>query len=255
METTYGDRLHRSFEDSREELFGAVAETIAENGNVLIPTFAIERAQEVLYALREGTESGRLPPNVPVFLDSPMAISATEVFRRHPECYDAAAARLFEEGADPFAPAGLMFTRSTEDSKALNRFVGGAVILAGSGMCTGGRIRHHLRNNLWRSGTAVVFVGFAARGTLGREIIDGARRVRIFGEEVAVRSNVYSINGFSAHADRDELLEWLGHAGRPSRVVLVHGEEDGGMGAMAAKLQDLGHEVVCPRLHEAFDVD
>jgi metallo-beta-lactamase family protein len=255
METTYGDRVHRSIEESTEELYDAVSGTIEAGGNVLIPTFAIERAQEVLYALRRATESGRLPPSLPIFLDSPMAISATEIFRRHPECYDEAAAQLFAEGEDPFATPGLVFTRSTEDSKALNRFVGGAVILAGSGMCTGGRIRHHLGNNLWRAETAVVFVGFAARGTLARQIIDGARHVRIFGEDIAVRSRIYSINGFSAHADRNELLEWLGHAGHPSRVVLVHGEPEGGMGAMARTLKELGHHVLEPELHQAFDVD
>jgi metallo-beta-lactamase family protein len=122
-------------------------------------------------------------------------------------------------------------------------------------MCTGGRIRHHLRHDLWHSKTSVIFVGFAARGTLAREIIDGAREVKIFGEEVAVRADIYSINGFSAHADRDELLEWLRGAGDPSRVVLVHGEPEGGMGSMAKTLRDLGHQVLEPELHEGYDVD
>lgn len=224
METTYGDRAHKALAPSIDEFYDAITETFARGGNVIVPTFALERAQEILYYLREGIEAGRLPKNLPVFLDSPMAISATEIFRRHPECYDAEACDLFNNGKDPFALPALRFVRETADSIALNRLVGGAVIMAGSGMCTGGRVRHHLRHNLWRKESSVVFVGFAAPGTLARVLIDGAKRVKLFGEQIPVRAKLYTINGFSAHADQAELLGWHG-ALKPERTVLVHGEE------------------------------
>ena len=152
METTYGDRQHRPFDASVEELYEAIAATLLRGGNVLIPTFALERAQEILYFLRDGIERNRLPPSLPVFLDSPMAISATEIFERHPECYASSMAGQFGGGKDPFAVSGLRLARETADSIAINRIRGGAVIMAGSGMCTGGRIRHHLRNNIGRGG-------------------------------------------------------------------------------------------------------
>ncbi|TBR07509.1 MAG: MBL fold metallo-hydrolase, partial [Rugosibacter sp.] len=155
----------------------------------------------------------------------PMAISATEIFRRHPECFDAETRTLFDSGQDPFSLPGLHFTHESAESMALNAITSGAVILAGSGMATGGRVRHHLKHNLWRENSSVVFVGFAAQGTLARRIIDGAKTVTLFGEEVLVRAKIYTINGFSAHADRDELLAWHRHSRAP-RTFLVHGEEE-----------------------------
>ena len=166
METTYGDRSHKQLKPSVDELYDAIDDTFHRGGNVVIPTFALERAQELLYYLREGIESGRLPRTMQVFLDSPMAISATQIFEHHPECYGAGTAELFREGRDPFGLPGLHFTRDTADSIALNRIGGGAVIMAGSGLCIGGRVRHHLKHTLWRHDCAVVFVGYAARGTL-----------------------------------------------------------------------------------------
>ena len=251
METTYGDRLHKKLSPSVEELFDAVSDTFRRGGNVVIPTFALERAQELLFYLREGMEQGRLPRSTQVFLDSPMAISATEIFERHPECYEAETAELFREGRDPFKLPGLHFTRETSESMALNRVTGGAVILAGSGMCTGGRVRHHLKHNLWREESSIVFVGFAARGTLARVIIDGADRVKIFGEKIPVRASIHTISGFSAHADQAELLAWHGDTGGPDRTFLVHGEEEA-MQHFGARLR--GTEVEMPRLAEAFEI-
>lgn len=225
METTYGDRLHKPLQPSIEEFYQAIEDTFRRGGNVVIPTFALERAQELLYYLREAVESGRLSKSMQVFLDSPMAISATEIFRRHPECFDAEAFDKFGRGRDPFMLPGLHFTRETADSIDLNRISGGAVILAGSGMATGGRIRHHLKHNLWRQNSSVVFVGFAAKGTLARQIIDGAKVVHLFGEEIPVRAHIHTINGFSAHADRDELLAWHRRVSA-ARTFLVHGEEE-----------------------------
>jgi metallo-beta-lactamase family protein len=251
METTYGDRLHKALTPSVEELYEAITDTFQRGGNVVIPTFALERAQEILFYLREGVEQGRLPGSIQVFLDSPMAISATEIFERHPECYQPEVAELFREGRDPFQLPGLHFTRETAESMALNRIGGGAVILAGSGMCTGGRVRHHLRHHLWRRDSSVVFVGFAARGTLARQIIDGAERVRIYGEEIRVAASIHTINGFSAHADQAELLSWHRQTGSPERTFLVHGDEDV-MEHFATRLQDTRVEM--PTLGQSFDL-
>jgi metallo-beta-lactamase family protein len=249
METTYGDRLHKQLQPSIEELYKSVSDTFRRGGNIIIPSFALERTQEILYYLREGVEAGHLPASMQVFLDSPMAISATEIFRRHPECYDEATCEVFRNGQDPFGLPGLHFTRQAADSMALNRIGGGAVIIAGSGMCTGGRVRHHLKHSLWKENCSVVFVGFAAKGTLARNIIDGAKKVRIFGEEILVRARIYTIGGFSAHADQAELLAWHRRVGNPARTFLVHGEEEA-MQSFARQLHDT--EVIMPKLNQSF---
>ncbi|MBK1889103.1 MBL fold metallo-hydrolase [Undibacterium sp. 14-3-2] len=225
METTYGDRLHKPLDLSIDELYGAIVDTFRRGGNVVIPTFALERTQEILYYLHEGVTQGKLPRSMQVFLDSPMAISATELFRQHSDCCTENAAALLQGKADPFQVPGLHFCRDAADSMAINQFSGGAVIMAGAGMCTGGRIRHHLKHNLWRQNASIVFVGFASVGTLARKIIDGARTVRVLGEDIAVKANIYTINGFSAHADRDELLAWHNHT-HATHTFLVHGEEE-----------------------------
>jgi len=249
METTYGDRLHKQLQPSVDELYAVINETIGRGGNVIIPTFALERAQEILYYLREGVNNKSIEHFLNVFLDSPMAISATQIFERHPECYDAEALKLSHHQEGPFDLPGLHFTRETADSKAINQVTGGAVIMAGSGMCTGGRIRHHLKHNLWSKRNSIVLVGYAAHGTLARRIIDGAERVRIFGEDIPVRASVHTIGGFSAHADQAELLAWHAKTGRPKTTFLVHGEEES-MQIFAEKLQDTA--VVMPERHQSF---
>jgi metallo-beta-lactamase family protein len=253
METTYGDRPHRSVPDSIEEMYQAIRDTLMRRGNVVIPTFALERTQEILYYLHRGVREGAIPAHVRVFLDSPMAISATEIFRRHPECFDDDCLAELRHG-DPFAMPGLHFTRDTSESMAINSIDDGAVILAGSGMCNGGRVRHHLKHNLWRERCSVVFVGYAAQGTLARRIVDGAATVRIFGEEIAVRAQVWTINGFSAHADQPALLAWLGDAPR-RKVLLVHGEYERGMQAMRDYLTGRGVSCQLPGLHEPIKLD
>lgn len=246
METTYGDRPHRDFATTRDEFLGAVGDILRGHGNVIIPTFALERAQEILYCLHDATRAGMLPRGTPVFLDSPMAISATEVFRRHPEgVSDAFADRLRRE--DPFTTPSVRFTRSVDDSMAINTITGGAIILAGSGMCTGGRVRHHLLHNLDRPHAGVIFVGYAVQGSLARDIIDGRKRVRLGRHEVNVRARVWTINGFSAHAGQPELIAWLGDSPR-RQVLLVHGEAHGGMAAMEQCLRARGVTAVCPAL-------
>ncbi len=225
METTYGDRVHKSVEESVRELKEAIQDTFERGGNVIIPSFALERAQDILYFLREFYEQGELPKGTKVFLDSPLAISATRIFKAHPECYDDEARELLKEHKDPFTFPGLRFTRSVEESKKINDIKSGAIIIAGSGMCTGGRVKHHLKHNLWRKESSVVFVGYQARGTLGRKIIEGHESVIIYGEEVKVRAKVYTINGFSSHAGKDGLLDWARKFDDPT-FVLVHGEPE-----------------------------
>jgi metallo-beta-lactamase family protein len=250
METTYGDRRHKSLAASVDELYSVVSDTFERGGNVVIPTFALERAQELLYFLREGQEQGRVPASIKVFLDSPMAISATQVFEHHPECYNTQLKSFFASGRDPFQLPDLQFTREGADSKAINNVTGGAVIMAGSGMCTGGRVRHHLRNNLGRKEASVLFVGYAANGTLARIIIDGATKVRLFGDEVSVRARVHTIGGFSAHADQVELLAWHAKT-NAGTTILVHGE-DRAMKAFAAKIG--GANVLMPGLNQTVEL-
>lgn len=253
MESTYGDRDHRPLPDSVDELYEAVNSTLKRGGNVIIPTFALERAQEVLYYLHQGMRQQRIPSRTSVFLDSPMAISATETFRRHPECFDEEFMAILRDD-DPFTMPNLRFSHDSVDSMAINRIEGGAIIMAGSGMCNGGRIRHHLRHNLWRERSSIIFVGYAAEGTLARRIVNGARRVQIFGEDIAVNAKIWTINGFSAHAGRDELLAWLGQQPRRG-VFLVHGEYERGMQALESSLRDKGFSVRLPGKHEPILLD
>src|SRR3989338_3557812 len=253
METTYGDRSHKSIEESVREFYLAINDTFKRGGNVYIPTFALERAQELLFFLREGVEKGKLPRNMQVFLDSPMAISATEIYRHHPECYDEQSANMFGQRKDPFALPNLSFTRDVAESIAINNVKSGAVIMAGSGMCTGGRICSHLKHNLWREECSVIFVSFAAGGTLGRKIIDGAKTVYIYGEEIDVRAKVYTINGFSAHAGRKELLSWHKGLGKSEITFLVHGDPEA-MASIASELKAKGNSVKIPGLHEDYDI-
>jgi metallo-beta-lactamase family protein len=250
IETTYGDRLHKPMDASIDELYRAISEALGRAGNVIIPTFALERAQELLWMLHQGIEEGRLMPSMKVFLDSPMAISATEIFAHHLECLRPEAAQLFREGRDPLALPGLHFTRERAESIALNNVRGGAIIMAGAGMATGGRVLHHLKHNISREECSVIFVGFAAKGTLARDIIDGQNPVRILGDDIPVRGKIHTINGFSAHADQAELLKWFEHTGA-GRTFLTHGEE-AAMQKFASQLDSTVVEM--PKLEQAFDL-
>jgi metallo-beta-lactamase family protein len=255
METTYGGRMHKDREASNAELNEVIANTIARGGNVVIPTFAMERTQELLFHLKNAIDSKDLPGSVAIFLDSPMAISATEIFKRHANGFSPEVRDAMLSGQNPFHPRGLRFTRQVEESKAINRIRGGAVIMAGSGMCTGGRVRQHLKHNIWRPDCSIVFVGFAAEGTLARQIVDGAKHIKISGEDIQVKADIHTINGFSAHADQRELLYWVSHTGRPKTVFLVHGDFDRGMSDMKAELEKKGLTVECPTLHSAVELE
>ncbi|MCS7197876.1 MAG: MBL fold metallo-hydrolase [Candidatus Bipolaricaulota bacterium] len=223
LESTYGERAHRSMRDSIAELRQAILLTFARGGNVLIPSSALERSQELLAVLFQLYKRKEFP-GCQVFLDSPLAISATKVFRRYSEYLKPDEVQALAQSPNAFDFPALRFVRSSAESKVINSISSHAIIIAGSGMCTGGRILHHLKHQLWRPECSVVFVGYQAEGTLGRRLIEGARTVRIFGEEIAVRAQIWTINGFSAHADQPGLLRWLSHAQKPAQIFLVHGE-------------------------------
>lgn len=227
MESTYGARDHEDPEGVETQLEKIILSTVKAGGNIVIPTFAIERAQEILYHLSRLVRSDRIP-YLMMFLDSPMALDVTEVFLQNKSELDEEALKMFKEGESPFRFPGLRFIRSTQESKAINQIRGSCVILAGSGMCTGGRIKHHLVNNISRPESTILFVGYQARGTLGRLIVDGRQDVRIHGQTYKVRAEISKIEGFSAHADRTALHRWLdGFSSAPKRIFLVHGEKEG----------------------------
>jgi len=225
IESTYGDRLHKAPEDTQAELVKAVSGALGR-GNVIIPAFAVGRTQSVLYSLAELARSGRLPP-LRVFIDSPMAEKATLITRAHLELLAPPMRELDAWMRRKPAELQLRYTHDVEDSKALNQIRSGAIILSASGMCDAGRIKHHLRWNLPRPECTVLITGFQAEGTLGRRLVDGARSVRIFNDDIAVRAQLHTIGGLSAHADRDGLIHWLrGFAHAPGRCFVVHGEHD-----------------------------
>lgn len=226
VESTYGDRLHESQETIGDELARVINSTVEDAGNILIPSFALERSQEVLYYLNELLIKDRIP-HLMAFVDSPMAVSVTEVFNHHPELFDKEMTELVQRGRSPFDFPGLTMVRTVDQSKAINYLTGTAIIIAGSGMCTGGRIKYHLVRNISRPESTILFVGYQAMGTLGREIISGGKEVRILGEKHPVRARVVQIHGFSAHADRDELFRWLSALLKPPRhLFIVHGEAE-----------------------------
>ncbi|MCX7738490.1 MAG: MBL fold metallo-hydrolase [Hydrogenothermaceae bacterium] len=223
IESTYGNRDHRLLEESIQEFKKAIVESFKDEGNVVIPTFALERTQEILYILRMMYDKGELP-KCKIFLDSPLAISATKIFMQFPQELSGDVLRIINQGHNPFLFPDVHFTQSIEESRKINEIESGAIILAGSGMCNGGRIKHHLKHNLWRENSSVIFVGYQAVGTLGRQIVDGAKKVKIYGEEVAVKAKIYTINGFSAHADQSGLLSFLSSNRSLQSVYLIHGE-------------------------------
>jgi metallo-beta-lactamase family protein len=224
MESTYGDSLHGRDQEIGTDLEKVITSTVSAGGNIVIPSFAIERSQEVLYYLNALLGENRIP-HLLVFLDSPMATKVTDVYGHWPDYFDEEMLRLIKENRSPFDFPGLVMARSVDDSKAINRITGSAIIIAGAGMCTGGRIKHHLLRNITRRESTVLFVGYQAEGTLGREIVSGARQVRILGETLPVRARVARIEGFSGHADREELVRWASAIhDTPRQAFVIHGE-------------------------------
>jgi len=257
IESTYGNRIHDNKTDKFEYFVDIINETIDKGGNVVIPSFAVGRTQEVIYELNKEKESfdGKLKKlfSIPVFVDSPLAISATEVFRNNLDCYDEEAREYINNGDNPLDFPGLQFTRTPEESKALNERSGSAIIISASGMCEAGRIKHHLKHNLWRKESTILFVGYQAQGTLGRKLIDGAKKVKIFGEEISVNARIEMIEGFSGHADKDGLLNWIqAFYKKPSKIFIVHGEEES-MTSFAREINDrFNIDTIIPEKGESF---
>jgi metallo-beta-lactamase family protein len=255
VESTYGDRLLERLEDAANRLAEAINTTAKRGGNIVIPSFALERSQELLYYLNESRLEGRIP-HIKVFVDSPMAVSVTEVFEHYPELFDADMKELLRQRKSPFDFPGLNLVRTVDDSKAINHMDGSAIIIAGSGMCTGGRIKHHLVNNISREESTILFVGYQAAGTLGRQIVSGAKRVRILGQYYPVRAGIAQLNGFSAHADRDGLLRWLSSLRKPPRRVFVtHGELDASQNLAGLIRSSHGWETIVPSYQDQVFLD
>ena len=254
LETTYGDRDHKDIASSKTELLRVVKETFNKGGNVLIPSFAIERAQELLFVLRQLHEDGELP-ECNVYLDSPMGISITNIMRRHPECLDEQTLEMFHDKRDPFEFPGMQFTKTRASSKRLNTLKKNAIIIAGAGMCNGGRIRMHFKYNIWRPECSIVFMGYQAEATLGRQLVDGEKHVSFLGEAYNVNAQVHTIGGFSSHADRTGLLDWLEHTRGMEHLFLLHGE---GRATNAFKQQveqmELARNIHIPQLNEKFTI-
>lgn len=224
MESTYGDRLLPTWQENLEAFSQIISDALKTKGNILIPSFAVGRAQELLYLFKEQYDS--LPiQNTLIFLDSPMAIEATKVYSKHWMLYDQETKHFIETHGSPYELPNLRLCVKSEDSMAINNISQGAVVIAGSGMCDGGRIRHHLKHNIWRKQCHVVFVGYQAYGTLGREILEGAKHIKLWGERIKVAAQIHHINGFSAHADQEALIHWYGCFQNRPPVCLIHGEK------------------------------
>jgi metallo-beta-lactamase family protein len=255
VESTYGDRLSEPSEDAANKLADVINATVKSGGNIVIPSFALERSQEILYYLNKFLLEDRIP-HLMVFIDSPMAVSITEVFEHHSELFDKEMVRLMRQKKSPFDFRGLNLVRTADRSKAINRIKGTVIIIAGSGMCTGGRIKHHLVTNISRKESTILFVGYQAAGTLGREIVDGAEKVRILGQHYPVKARVVQINGFSAHADRDELLKWLASLRKPPRRLFVtHGESSIAQHFASLVRDKTSWEIAVPEYQEEFLLD
>jgi metallo-beta-lactamase family protein len=255
LESTYGNRIHEPLANEAQRLQEIILDTIRHRGNVIIPSFAVGRAQEILFRLSNMFKSGELPP-VPVYIDSPLAVSATEIFVNNPDCYDDETKALLASGNDPFHFPNLTFVRDVRESVALNNNTHQSkVIISASGMCDAGRIKHHLKHNLWRPESTVVFVGFQAEGTLGRRIEDGEKKIRIMGELINVTAKIHSLHGFSAHADQNGLLDWVSHMERkPEHLFIIHGEA-AASGALSNLLeQHLGIAAMIPRAGEQYQL-
>jgi metallo-beta-lactamase family protein len=251
IESTYGNRKHKNMEDSIDELVNIIKTTFKRGGNVIIPSFALGRTQDLLLILNRLVKEGRLF-KINVYIDSPLGERITRVYAAHPEYFDEEARQLFNiESRDAIR---IHFTRKTEESMALNRIKKEAIIISSSGMCEGGRVRHHLKHNLWRRECSIVFVGYQAEGTLGRRIVDRAKKVEVLGEDIVVRAGVHTLGGFSAHADQEELMGWIAQFKNSPEIFIVHGEENVALDFQTAIKKKFGYTTHVPRIGEEFEI-
>jgi len=250
LESTYGNRLHKSREETVQELLEIIQEALRDQAKVIIPAFAVERTQDIIYTIGQLVRNG-LIPSVPVYIDSPLAISATEIFKRNSDCFDEETKSVLLGGENPLELPEIIYTQSTEESKAINEDTRPGIIISASGMCDSGRIQHHLKHHLWRESSHIVIIGYQAEGTIGRRMVDGAKTIRLFGEEIAVKAHIHTLGGFSAHADQKGLLEWLSHFDNPRLEVFVnHGEEKVSMGLGERIRQQFHFKTAIPQWRE-----
>jgi metallo-beta-lactamase family protein len=255
MESTYGNRNHKDENSSREELAEAINYSYSKGQKVIIPSFAVERSQEIIYSLHLLAKEGKLPPDMPVYLDSPLAIRATKIFRSYKHFFDADSQEIIQNGDDPLSLPNLRLTLSAKESMEINTLDGPAVVISASGMANAGRIKHHLRHNIWKQGASIVFVGFQAFGTPGRKIVDGAKAIRILGEQLAENARIFTIGGFSAHAGQTQLMDWISHFYNPRlKVFLVHGEYEGQKVLASLIRERYGFEVHIPEYLEECEL-
>ena len=259
IESTYGDRTHgEDIPDYVGEFTRILRETFQKGGNVVIPSFAVGRTQEILYFIREIKEKNLLPefPGFEVYVDSPLAIEATNVFNKNVKgCFDEDAMALVNQGINPLLFQGLKTTITSDESRQINFDTKPKVILSASGMCEAGRIRHHLKHNLWRSDSTVLFVGYQVPGTLGYALLNGAKKVKLFGEEIEVRASIVNLPGISGHADKNQLTEWLGAIkNKPEHVFIVHGEETTAESFANHVHETFGYDAVAPYSGDAYDL-
>ncbi len=258
VESTYGDTIHESYEESTEKLIDIINKTILRGGTVIIPSFAVGRTQELIYQLNKYYEYHpeiEEYMKIPIYIDSPMAIEATEAFKKNSSSFNEEARELILRGDNPFEFSNLRYVKSQEESMALNKYEFPKVIISSSGMATAGRIRHHLKHNLWNKDNSLVFVGYQAEGTLGRILLDGKKQVKILGEEINVKSEVHDIEGFSGHADQNVLLEWIEKfKSKPKKIFIVHGEEEAAT-ALSKLIKHLYRiETIIPNLGDSFNI-
>jgi len=258
LDSTYGHKFHPSLDNEAAKLIPIMIETRKRGGNVVIPSFAIQRAQDIIYELNKYYDQiiavrDKSYLDIPVYVDSPLAISATEIFIRNPDCFDQNTLALIKEGYNPLDFHNLHFSRTTKESKELNTSPESKVIISANGMCTAGRIKHHLKHNLWRKESSIVFVGYQAEGTLGRRIKEGAKEVKIFGEEIRVNAQIHALEGFSAHADQAEIMQWLRNfKKRPKKIFLVHGEQEALATLSDLIQQELNMDTIVPQIGDHF---
>ncbi len=253
MESTYGDRLHEEYKESLAALGKAIKAAQQDKGNILIPAFAVGRTQEILYFFQTHFKEWNLE-TMEIFLDSPMAIRATEIYEKHWRLYNQSAKTSVLKHGSLYKLKNLHITKETNESMRINNVVAGAIIIAGSGMCNGGRIQHHLKYNLWRKNCHVIFVGYQAQSTLGRTLIDGAQEVMLWGDPVKVKAQIHSITGFSAHADKKQLLDWYGHFQNHPPVFLIHGEPNAMTGLTQALYDRYTVHAFSPKVDQVIDL-
>ncbi len=263
MEATYGERVHDDIQDRTEELINIILKTVKRGGNVIIPSFAVGRTQEIIYELNKyydshldeiGTKENELK-KIPVYIDSPLAVKATEVFKRNANVFDDEAREYIMKGDNPLEFENLHFTQNAEESKMLNFSKEPKIIISASGMCEAGRIKHHLKHNLWRKECSIVFVGYQAEGTLGRRLLDGEKNVKVLGENINVHAEIHNVEGFSGHADKNGLMDWLkGFKEKPKSVFLVHGEQSAKESFAREVKEQLALNCIIPEYNVVYDI-